>query len=155
MIVAVPAPAGHVDAAATVAASAVEAPLPTTVRVRFRGPMHGVVVLRASAPFAAAAAGNMLGAMDDPDPGIVRDAVGEIANVLCGNLLPMLAGSAAVFTLDAPEPQRRATDPVVDAHDALAARCTLLADEGEASVALYWSDPFAEVAHLPGAEHAA
>jgi hypothetical protein len=32
-----------------------------------------------------------------------RDALGEVANVVCGNLLPLVAGAEAVFRLSAPE----------------------------------------------------
>jgi hypothetical protein len=39
-----------------------------------------------------------------------RDAVGELANVICGHVLPAAAGPAAVFHLAAPAPVDAASD---------------------------------------------
>jgi CheY-specific phosphatase CheX len=48
-------------------------------------------------------AANMLGDDDAPAPAQQLDALGEIANVICGNLLPHIAAPHAVFQLDAPQ----------------------------------------------------
>src|SRR3954468_19062378 len=68
------------------------------VRVGFTGPLRGWLELRVTDDVARAFAENMLG-VADADAALVRDALGEVANVVCGNLLPGLAGRAAVFHL--------------------------------------------------------
>lgn len=73
------------------------------VRVTFQGPWFGELVLGFGGQVPAALAANMLGAEENPEPELVRDACAEFANVVCGNLLPRLAGKGPVFTLGAPE----------------------------------------------------
>ena len=76
------------------------------VRVRFAGPSRGALVLAVSDDVATALAANMLGLDESAvraDARLRQDALGEAANVVCGNVLPLVAGRAAVFHLDAPE----------------------------------------------------
>jgi CheY-specific phosphatase CheX len=86
--------------------SAVEAAAPIAfgVRVDFEGPLRGRLELRVTADVACCVAENMLGLPIalDTDATLVRDALGEVANVVCGNVLPELAGRDAVFHLSAP-----------------------------------------------------
>lgn len=77
-------------------------PLDVTVSVDFRGPMTGRLVLRASDCVLPAVAANMLGAEESRQAPLQRDALGELANVICGNVLPLVAGAEAVFHLGAP-----------------------------------------------------
>ncbi len=77
------------------------APLAHAVRVAFTGPRCGFVDLRASADVLAAAARNML-AEERPTPELHLDALAEIANVICGNLMPELGDPRAIYRLDAP-----------------------------------------------------
>ena len=75
------------------------------VRVAFRGPFDGALHVAVSAPLAAALAANMLGiplAHARADAALRQDALGELANVICGNVLPLVGGRAAVFHLAAP-----------------------------------------------------
>ncbi len=68
----------------------------------FTGPLDGQLLLRVSENLLPELAANMLGE-DDQRPESERwDALGEVANVVCGNLLPGLAGNKAVFRLQAP-----------------------------------------------------
>ena len=108
------------------------APLARGVRVTFAGPLAGAVTVRASDDVAATLAANMLGVdvVDGGDP-LVRDALGEMANVICGNVLPELAGRAAVFHLGAPQTL------AADAGEAPAAAVTLGVDAGRAEIALF------------------
>jgi hypothetical protein len=48
---------------------------------------------------------NMLGLDDDVQvsPADQKDALREMLNIICGNLLPALAGDQAVFDIEAPE----------------------------------------------------
>lgn len=72
------------------------------MRVTFQGAGFGEVVLGFGGTVPEALAANMLGAEEQPEAGMVRDACAEFANVACGNLLPRLAGKGPVFTLGAP-----------------------------------------------------
>jgi hypothetical protein len=46
---------------------------------------------------------NMLGEEDVSSKNLQYDALGEIANVICGNMLPGIAGSDKVFHVRAPQ----------------------------------------------------
>lgn len=74
------------------------------MRVRFRGPTGGAVVVRGDDTLLEALASGMLGAMETPSRELQLDALGEIANVICGNVVPEAEDPASVFRLDAPEP---------------------------------------------------
>ena len=127
-------------------AEQVAAPLARGVRVRFDGPFGGALTVRVSDDVALALAANMLGVdAVDGDDRLVRDALGEVANVICGNLLPELAGRAAVFHLRAPEPLATAEATAPDAvRPSLAV--TLGVDAGRAEVVLHVDPVDAELA---------
>jgi CheY-specific phosphatase CheX len=69
--------------------------------VAFTGPFAGTLVVRMHGRLLPLVAANMLGT-DEPSQSLQLDALGEIANVLCGNLLPLVAGGCPVFDLEAP-----------------------------------------------------
>jgi CheY-specific phosphatase CheX len=74
--------------------------------VAFNGPFHGAMALAAGESLAATLAANMLG-VDESDPDADQkkmDALGEILNMICGNVLPEIAGARAEFAITAPEP---------------------------------------------------
>ncbi|MEO7998982.1 MAG: chemotaxis protein CheX [Gemmatimonadaceae bacterium] len=79
-----------------------EAPVDVAVTVSFDGPLSGRLVLRASADILPGIAENMLGADGEYAAATQRDALGELANVMCGNLLPLIGGAKSVFVLSAP-----------------------------------------------------
>jgi len=111
-------------------------PLASAVSVSFHGTSHGRCVVGVTTGVLPALAENMLGASAAPDARLQRDALGELANVVTGNVLPMVHGAAAVFRLDAP-----ATEGV-SPFEALAgetrlALTRLQMDEGEAILALF------------------
>lgn len=70
--------------------------------VDFAGPLYGTLVLSVADGVLPALAANMLGADEPPDEPMQLDALGEIANVICGSVLPVLGGPRAVFALGAP-----------------------------------------------------
>lgn len=78
----------------------------TTVRVEFTGAFAGGVEVSLSGPVLAELAANMLGAMDGEPlaPDAQLDALKELANVVCGNMLPALGGDEAEFNIRAPQP---------------------------------------------------
>ena len=83
------------------------APLTHAVRVRFTGPFGGALDVAVSDDVAVALAANMLGHPPDAvaaDARLRQDALGEVGNVVCGNVLPLVGGREAVFHLAAPAP---------------------------------------------------
>ena len=75
-----------------------------TVRVRFSGPLCGGMQLSLSQPVLAELAANMLGA-DDASALTTdeqHDALRELINVICGNLLPLIGGHSAEFNIQTP-----------------------------------------------------
>ena len=75
-----------------------------TVRVRFSGPLCGGMQLSLSRPVLAELAGNMLGADDGSALSADEqyDALCELINVSCGNLLPLIGGKNAEFNIQTP-----------------------------------------------------
>jgi CheY-specific phosphatase CheX len=73
--------------------------------VAFTGPFSGRVLLTAPQVMLPCLASNMLGLEPDELSTDQQqyDALGELANVMCGNLVQMLAGPEPVFTLASPE----------------------------------------------------
>lgn len=104
---------------------------PRGARVAFRGPRTGRLELRVTDALLAAASANMLGADHPPADALRQDALGELANVIAGAVVPELDGPLAVYLLDAPAPLGDG------AADAPVARVRVAFDEGEAEVALY------------------
>jgi CheY-specific phosphatase CheX len=103
-------------------------------RVDFTGPFAGSLTVRTYGPLLAHIAANMLG-VDGASEGMQLDALGEIANVLCGNVLPLVAGSGAVFDLRAPRVTRLHAAPS-PAATASATHLSLGIGEGRVEVTL-------------------
>ncbi|MBC8089314.1 MAG: chemotaxis protein CheX [Phycisphaerae bacterium] len=80
-----------------------EAPVDVAMAVSFSGPLNGQLVLKATSHILPGIAENMLGSEAAEGMAIQRDALGELANVMCGNLLPLIGGAQAVFVLSAPQ----------------------------------------------------
>ncbi len=112
------------------------APLEVAVSVEFRGPRRGRLVLRASSNILSSIAANMLGEDASRERPLQRDALGEIANVICGNLLPAIAGVAAVFHLSAPR-VHEGLDDVSRHEDAPVARVLFGVEAGRTEAVLY------------------
>jgi hypothetical protein len=108
--------------------------------VRFDGAGRGRVVIAVSDTLLPAIARNMLGADAAPEPRLQRDALGELANVLCGTLLPALAGPAAAFRLAAPDAIDPAGAAPGGAGERLAAAARFALDEGSAVALLFAAD---------------
>ena len=107
-------------------------PEPQTVAaVDFHGPFAGRVEVGVSERLLPAVAANMLGQEDPPAAAEQRDALRELANVICGNLLPQIAGAGPVFRLDAPR-----IDAAPPAQP-LVAQAEVAFDEGAATVRLF------------------
>jgi len=71
--------------------------------VEFAGPFRGELLASVSWSMLPALSANMLGMMEEmPAEEQQYDALKELVNVVCGNLLPELAGHEAVFDVQAP-----------------------------------------------------
>ena len=112
------------------------ASLDAAVQVEFCGPFHGVLVLRLSNTLLPSIAANMLGEVEIPSPEEQDDALGEIANVICGNVLPEIAGGRAIFQLSAPKRIEPSERPPVDGVSRRADVCFGV-DQGRAEIALF------------------
>ena len=72
--------------------------------VSFAGPYAGRLVMNISTAVLAELAANMLGLDEEETTRDDQyDAVAELLNVICGNLLPALSGKQVVFNITTPE----------------------------------------------------
>ncbi len=111
-------------------------PLAGGARVTFDGPLRGMLILSVTEDVLDAAATNMLARDDSPALVMQRDAICELANVICGSLLPQIAGRRALFRLGVPE--WIDTDTSNLGNDVAPMSETRVGlDEGRAEVALY------------------
>ena len=74
-----------------------------SVSIDFEGPFSGHLLVRICGGLLPILAANMLGEEGTPSKNLQYDALGEIANVICGNMLPGIAGSKDVFHVDPPK----------------------------------------------------
>jgi CheY-specific phosphatase CheX len=112
------------------------APLDVAVAVDFRGPLTGRLVVRASSCILPVVAANMLGAEESRQLPLQRDALGEIGNVICGHVLPLIAGADKVFNLAAPV-VHDAGELAHREHDRPSARVEVGVEDGRAEAVLY------------------
>ena len=74
-------------------------------RVSFSGGVSGTLVMKLSAKVLPELTANMLGVDDQEETTLDQqyDALKETINIVCGNLLPKIAGTQEVFDIDPPE----------------------------------------------------
>jgi len=74
-------------------------------KIGFNGLFSGSLALRMSSSVLPELAVNMLGLDDEEEtnPKLHLDAFKEMLNVICGNMLPALAGQEAEFSIEAPQ----------------------------------------------------
>lgn len=74
------------------------------LKVLFSGRFSGELLMRLSRGVLPELAANMLGLEEeDISPSDQLDAASEALNIICGNLLPAIAGKQAVFNIGSPE----------------------------------------------------
>jgi len=112
-------------------------PFTAGVSVRFYGPKSGRLEVRTSARVGPALTANMLGADGAVDAQLQRDALGELGNVLCGNVVSAMTNGIGVFHLHPP----RQLDPAqfTDLVDPNEECVDIGLDEGRAQVRLFLS----------------
>ena len=76
-------------------------PLEATVEVKYRGDFTGRLVIETRGGLYRSIAVNML-SNEDPTGEQKMDALGEIANIICGNVIPALGGSSHRYKIEAP-----------------------------------------------------
>jgi chemotaxis protein CheY-P-specific phosphatase CheC len=112
-------------------------PFVAGVGVRFYGPKTGRLEVRLSASVPPALAANMLGADGAVDDQMQRDALGELGNVLCGNVVSAMTNGMGVFHL---HPPRQLTAAQLDAALEPNEECIDVGlDDGRAQVRLFLS----------------
>jgi hypothetical protein len=108
-----------------------------TVEITFQGRFSGRLVLSLFGPILAVMAGNMLG---EAESAVSRetqvDALGELANVICGNVLPEIAGDRETFFLTPPVLLKAPLGPP-DPGAGIVSDVWVGLDEGRAEVRLY------------------
>jgi len=114
-------------------------PEAVTAIVAFKGPFNGHLTVCIAAAALPELTANMLG-LDEGEPiapAQQHDALKETLNIICGNILPAIAGKAAVFDLD---PPRIVAASDASVHTGQAAGSTvLMLDQGALQVWL-WTD---------------
>jgi len=109
----------------------------TVVAVGFHGPFNGKLIVTLPEAVLGELTGNMLGLDDDAEIPVEtqQDALKELANVVCGNVLPEIAGATVVFNVAAPE-LIDASTPVSQDGLSTAATSEIFLDSGPASLEL-------------------
>lgn len=118
-----------------------------TVKVDFSGLFNGVVVMALSKGILPEITGNMLGIDDSEETSVEQqhDAIKELINVICGNLLPAVAGKNMVFNVDTPEIV--AGGQAAEDGEPIAAARLALEEEGRCDLFLHIRGP------MPGIEN--
>ena len=91
------------------------APFETKVRVSFTGPFSGTLIMSIYGGLLPVVAANMLGEAEIPSIKQQQDALKEITNVICGNMLPGIAGPKEIFHVDTPQILEAGNEPAASA----------------------------------------
>jgi CheY-specific phosphatase CheX len=113
---------------------------PVCSAIRFNGPFGGILSVATSRKLAELIAANMLGTKED-DAEVelkYRDALNEILNMICGNLVSEIAGAEPEFRISAPLAieHREFEQMVRDHFSGLAYRIRLVVEGHETEIAL-------------------
>ncbi len=108
-----------------------------SAQVTFHGPFSGTLAIVAEKDLAEEIA-RLTGGDDTPEDEQIQDVIGEMANLLCGNALPEIAGDNEEFVLDAPAPYSQGEETGDQA-----AVIDLTFDEGAVRISMH-AEPEAE-----------
>ncbi len=108
---------------------------PVLSYVSFKGPFEGSLLMLVSPMILPELAGNMLGLDDDEKASEEEqfDALKELINVICGNLLPKIAGKQAIFKVGVPEVCKKDANPLADT----LAKISLMIEDEKCELGLY------------------
>jgi CheY-specific phosphatase CheX len=73
-----------------------------SVCIDFHGTQEGMFIIHTFGKWLPFLAANMMGEENSPSEKLQKDAIGEIANIICGNILQELAQPDDDFRLDSP-----------------------------------------------------
>lgn len=105
--------------------------------VSFAGPFAGRLVMKIATGVLPELAANMLGLEEEEtSPEEQRDAAAETLNIVCGNLLPRIAGSEAVFNISSPAPVTEAAANASAGSGSTHARTLLALENGSCELLL-------------------
>jgi CheY-specific phosphatase CheX len=124
-----------------------EQPWATAAEVKFRGDFSGKLLLRVSPGLFQAVAARMLGTADLA-PGQMEDALCELANVICGNIIPSIADGRSGLVIGIP----RIASPDLQTHRRLGsavASCPLSLGEGRAEAVVFIDGYFGREGRQP------
>ncbi len=107
-----------------------------TASVSFRGLHTGRVMVAATRSLLPVLAANMLGEDGEPPAQQQLDALAEVANVVCGNLLPAIAGPHEVFQFEAPIVFESSASPFGGAQEPTV-ETSITFDDGYATLLLF------------------
>ena len=117
------------------------------VSVSFTGPFSGTLGMKVSGEVLSEIAVNILG-VDDEDEITIEDkndALKETINIICGNILPAIAGKRAVFNIGVPEIIQEGEDIKGNDGEDLASDVKLSLDEGRCDLVLFVNGKIPEV----------
>ncbi len=112
--------------------------------VCFSGPFGGTLFVAFPSCMLSELAENMLGLDFEaaaPTTDQQRDALKELGNVICGNLLPEIAGAEAEFDVGAPELLTQGTIPQSYRQRPLSAGARFWLDSGSVLLGLFTDEP--------------
>jgi len=121
--------------------------------VSFEGPFAGRFVVSVSAGVLPDLATNMLG-LDEERPNAAQqdDALKELANIMCGNLLPQILGKEPIFSLHPPVLLSEVEAGPAVQEGTPTARADLVLLEGRAEMALFTEGPVPLRSGDPGSQ---
>ncbi len=125
----------------------IESPFEAEVRVRFHGSVRGEVSVRLYGTVLDSLAQGMRGDNELMPTDLLRDALGEIGNVICGNALPLVAGEHGKYRLDPPR-AALANDPPLGG-PAVQTKTQVGLDGGRAEVGIYLEEATSDIPHPP------
>jgi len=123
----------------------------TAANIFFTGPFPGMLCVSVSDGLLPMIAANMLGLdfSEVPPENVQCDALKEVLNVICGNLLPRLAGEQAIFNVDAAELLAGGAIPATVGDRPPLAAAQLHLEDGWAELALFAPQSVAAGAESP------
>jgi hypothetical protein len=113
------------------------------VRLEFDGPFGGEIRMAITAEMLNPLAENMLGldlGEKPPEGVMLEDALKELLNVVCGNVLPAIAGKEAVFNIGGPVLIDPADLDQPEGSRELVGQTELMLDSGRTSILLFVDD---------------
>ncbi len=119
----------HMDYATAMAAS-----------VSFGGEFEGSLIMAVSEDVLPELAANMLGIEEQTTPAEQQDALKELINVVCGNLLPEIAGKKNLFNVNPPTIIPRDDAILAESGPRPVAMAKLALEEGQCDIILFVQD---------------